>query len=476
MIDLTKMKVWSSYVSVGQGEGYRGIKGNSAVIYVHFYDENEKYLETVTGFQFRKIRIPEKAKYGRVTMLGTLTKEDNVSFHCKHLGDYLEISNIDFIDTRTTAMAPSACNNLLIENCTYTRAGNSITPCAVDFEDGWQECQDVYYLNNKVLESSGTATVIDNTGFNHVYEGIEGHRMVMRRGVLGGVIRNVQDEKGNIRWAVGNKRVCKYTRVYNVKSGNICISHSSTESGPFEEVKVRNCEIVGSGLNSSTDIVTYEDCVFTKLSGVNYVLKNCVAYPQPYWGENTYCYNCEFKNIETPGGEISFSFNKFDAERVFENCKFTGKTVLKHHNYFNSGVFKGCEFDDLSIYLGLGAKETSIGIDFIDCNIQSSADNFIHFGPYAYSRGYVDLNLNHCNITHTGENLIYFMGKPTDQSEIEFDQCTIHKDAGKLITGYGNLSGVPETSVDITWKGGSVNKELDTSWCTNTNCIRMKYE
>lgn len=476
MIDLTKMKAWSDYVSVGQAEGYRGIKGKSGVIYVHFYDENQNYLETVTGYQFRKIRISEQAKYGRVTMLGTLTVEDNVSFHCKHLGDYLEISDIDFIDTRTTALAPSACNNLLIENCTYTRAGNSITPCAVDFEDGWQECQDVYYRNNKVLETSGTATVIDNTGFNHVYEGIEGHQMVLRRGVLGGVIRNVQDETGTIRWAVGNTVVCKYSRIYDVKSGNICISHSTTESGTFEEVKVRNCEIVGAGLNSSIDIVTYEDCVFTKLSGANYVLKNCVAQPQPYWGENTYCYNCEFKNLETPGGEISFSFNKFDAERVFENCKFTGKTGLKHHNYFNSGTFKGCEFEDLSINIGLGAKETCIGIDFVDCTIQSTADNFIYLGPYAYSRGYVDVNFNNCNITHTGENLIYSMGKATEESIIEFDNCTINKDSGKLVTGYGSLAAVTEASLDVIFKGGSVKQDLDTSWCAETDGIRIKYQ
>ena len=477
MIDLTKMKEWSDYVSVGQAEGYRGIKGKSGVIYVHFYDENQKYMETVTGYQFRKIRMSENAKYARVTMLGTITMEDNVSFHCKHLGDYLEIKNIDFVDTRTTAMAPSACNNLLIENCTYTRAGNSITPCAVDFEDGWQECQDVYYRNNKVLETSGTATVIDNTGYNHVYEGIEGHRMVIRRGVLGGVIRNVQDTNSTINWTVGNTVVCKYSRLYDVKSGNICVSHSSTESGFFEEFKVRNCEIEGTYLNSSTDIVTYENCVFPKLSGMNFVLKNCVVQPQPYWGENIYCYNCEFKNLETHGGEIGFSLNKFDSERLFENCKFTGKTVLKNHNYFNSGTFKGCEFDDLSMIIGVSnAKETNIGVDFIDCKIASTAENFIYLGPFAYSRGYMDLNFSNCNITHTGANLIYSYARATDDSIIEFDQCTITKDSGSLITGYGNFKEDTTTSLDIIFKGGSVNKELDTSWCADTDGIRIQYE
>ena len=409
-------------------------------------------------------------------MLGTLTVEHNVSFHCKHLGDYLEISDIDFIDTRTTAMAPSACNNLLIENCTYTRAGNSITPCAVDFEDGWQECQDVYYRNVKVLESSGTATVIDNTGYNHVYEGIEGHRMILRRGVLGGVIRNSKDMTNTVNWTVGNKIVCKYSRLYNVESGNMIFSHSDTESGEFEEFKVRDSVINGTYVNTSTDIVTFEDCVFTKLSGQNFVLKNCVVQPQPFWGENIYCYGCEFKNMETPDGEIAFSFNSLDAERVFENCTFKGKTQLKNHNNFNSGVFKGCEFDDLSMTIGLSAKDTNKGIDFIDCNIKSSAENLIHLGPYAYCKAYIDLNFTNCEITHTGENLIYSYGKATDESIIEFDNCTINKESGKVITGWANVVDEPTTSLDIIFKGGSVNKELDTSWCGDSGYIRIKYE
>ena len=309
-----------------------------------------------------------------------------------------------------------------------------------------------------------------------MYEGIEGHRMILRRGGLGGVIRNSKDMTNTVNWTVGNKIVCKYSRLYNVESGNIIVSHSDTESGEFEEFKVRDSVINGSYVNSSTDIVTYEDCVFTKLSGKNFVLKNCVVQPQPFWGENIYCYGCEFKNMETPDGEIAFSFNSLDAERVFENCTFKGKTQLKNHNNFNSGVFKGCEFDDLSMTIGLSAKDTNKGIDFIDCNIKSSAENLIHLGPHAYSKAYIDLNFTNCEITHTGENLIYSYGKATDESIIEFDNCTINKESGKVITGWANVVDEPTTSLDIIFKGGSVNKELDTSWCGDSGYIRIKYE
>ena len=137
-MDLTKIIEWDKdedYMYVGHGEGYRGVKGNSAIVYVSFYDENKNFLETVTGYQFRKMKIVDGAKYARVTLLGNFPSSyaaDSISIFGKHLGDYYEIKNIDYVDTRTTAMAPSACNNLLIEGCTYTRAGNSITPCAID--------------------------------------------------------------------------------------------------------------------------------------------------------------------------------------------------------------------------------------------------------------------------------------------------------------------------------------------------------
>ena len=86
------------------------------------------------------------------------------------------------------------------------------------------------------------------------------------------------------------------------------------------------------------------------------------------------------------------------------------------------------------------------------------------------------MNFTNCNITHTGENLIYSYGKATEESIIEFDNCTVHKESGALITGSGSPANETTTSLDIIFKGGSVNKELDTSWCGDTDYIRIKYE
>lgn len=476
MVDLTKIKAWSKYVSVGNGEGYRGTKGNSGIIYVHFYDKDKKYMHTVTGYQYRKIRIPEDAVYGRVTMLGELTLDHNVSFHAKHLGDYLEISNIDFIDTRTTALAPSACNNLLIENVTYTRAGNSITPCAVDFEDGWQECQDVYYRNNKVLVSSGTATVIDNTGYNHVYENLEGHRMIVRRGVLGGVFRNYTDTTGYIRWTYGNKIVSKYNRLYGVKTTNICVDVSDGDvTRGAEEFKIRDCEISGTYLGSSYKYVTYENCTFPLFNGSNLKLKNCTVYPTSYLGDNLYFENCTFKNLEQENGDIGFSFNLLNATRVFKNCKFLGKTTMKNHNGFNSGTFAGCYFQDLNMTVGLNTEETNKSITFNNCEINSTAQNFIHFGPFAYSRGYIKIDFNNCKMNLGEGDLIYLYAKPTGATSVNFNKCTIVKDTGKLLNGYGSLSNNAEYALKLNFVGCTMNKNLDDSYKGTGNNVSVNY-
>ena len=229
-------------------------------------------------------------------------------------------------------------------------------------------------------------------------------------------------------------------------------------------------------MTTSTDSVIYENCTFSKFGGKSVVCQNCTINSSGYLGENLYFYDCIFEN---PSGEEEvLSLNVYDAERVFENCKFNGKTILKNHNYFNSGIFKACEFEDLRMTVGVSnSKETNKGIKFIDCDIRSTADDLIYIGPFAYSSGYLNMDFKNCNITHTGNNFIYSYGRATNESVIKFDNCTVNKNSGKLITGNGKVGGDDDvTSLDVIFKGGVVNKDLDASWCKDTNVIRIKYE
>lgn len=479
MMDLSKIIAWDpeeDYMYVGHGEGYRGIKGNSAVVYVHFYDENQAFLETVTGYQFRKMQIPDGARYARVTLLGNFPlsyASDSISIFAKHLGDYYEIKDIDFVDTRTTAMAPSACNNLLIEGCTYTRAGNSITPCAVDFEDGWEECQDVYYRNNKVLVKSGTATVIDDAGFNHVYENLEGHHTIVRDRVLGAVVRNVNDTSSTIHWTFGTKRLTAFGRIYDNVCGNINFALSDRTFTVPAKYKVKNCSISASYLTSVPNRVVYENCTFPSFNGSAGTFKNCVIQPTSYLGDELYFYGCTFKNLAGDGDTVNFRFNvPSNADRIFENCTFEGKTAFLNNNSFHSGTFRNCQFEDLSMIVGVDATTSSIL--FERCNIHSTADNFIYIGPFAYSVNYINLIFQDCDITHTGKNLIYLYAKTNKNSQILFENSKINKTEGTLLTGYGLKGMSPETSLDVIFKNSVISKELVIDENLNPELVRIQ--
>ena len=481
MMDLSKIIDWDpeeDYMYVGHGEGYRGIKGNSAVVYVHFYDESRNFLETVTGYQFRKMKIPDGAKYARVTLLGNFPSAyaaDSISIFAKHLGDYYEIKNIDFVDTRTTAMAPSACNNLLIEGCTYTRAGNSITPCAVDFEDGWEECQDVYYRNNKVLEKSGTATVIDDAGFNHIYENLEGHHTIVRDRVLGAVVRNVNDTSSTFHWTFGTKKLTAFGRIYDNICGNINFALSNRAFTVPAKYKVKNCTISASYLNSVPNRVVYENCTFPAFNGSAGTFRNCVIQPTSYLGDELYFYGCTFKNLAGDGETVNFRFNvPSNADRVFENCTFEGKTAFLNNNSFHSGTFRNCEFEDLSMVVGVDAATSSIL--FETCKINSTADNFIYVGPFAYSINYINLMFKDCDITHAGNNLIYLYAKTNNNSQILFENSNINKQEGTLLTGYGLKGASQEISLDVLFRNSTINKELDVDENLNPDLIRISME
>ena len=455
---------------LGNCFGYRGLKGDSPIVYFHFYNENQEFLETVTAYQFRKTRIPENAKYARATCLGKIQTSDMPIFYYKDYGSYHAITNIDFYDTRTTAIA-SAGNNILIENCSYTRCGNSITASSVDFEDGYQECQDIYYRNNIDYERPGSGTVIDNTGYNHVYENLKGHSMHIRTGNVGCVVRNIDDIEGTeIRWTTGNIRSTKFCRNYNNKTRINDMTNWPSEI-QLSEHKVKNCVIGTSSDARSINSIVYEDCTFEVLWGSNIICKNCKINTTGYMSDKLYFYNCTFGQ-EGSEEENPIRIHPVNGERIFENCTFIGKTVVTANN---SAKFINCIFEDTRLVADLYPEEQTAGVTYENCTMFSSAENFIHMGGNASTRDYLNIVFNNCNITHTGERFMYLYGKPTGNSKIEFHNCNIKKDTGVLLGGWLTVSDCPETSLQILFDNTTFSKELDASYAEDQSKVKIVY-
>ncbi len=489
-VDLTKYISWDAnedYFYIGFPAGYRGIRTKSAIVYVSFYNASEAFMETVEACQFRKVAIPQNAKYARVTVYDTnivdSDAQEGIYLYPRRLGDYHELKNISFENTRTCAIATTSCSNFLIEDITYTNCGDSITPLPVDFEDGWDECQDVYYRNNEVVSKADhtTTTIVDNAGFNHVYENCINHQITVNGRLTGVVVRNMNDVRNTVEWDIGKKICNSYGRIYNNNCGAITfykkdkngvgIADLSTlgeaELAEIINFNVKNCTIQnGSNANSNycnayAEKITYEGCTFTNFAGKNAVFRNCTIQPTGYMNDKLYFYDCTFKALDDREKIILNLNAPRDAKRVFDNCKFEGKVTIGTEN-FHTGTFTNCDFDDVNFEVAVDSKEGKILFD--NCTINSSAENIIHTGPFAYSTDYMNIEFKDCDITHTGANIIGFVSLPSKNSQILFDHCTINKTSGALVkwlTNYTRAQNIDKISVDVIFKNSTVNKSLE---------------
>ena len=182
-------------------------------------------------------------------------------------------------------------------------------------------------------------------------------------------------------------------------------------------------------------------------------------------------YNCTFV-AEEEKDEILIHHLE-DKDYGYYNCKFKAKTILGQN--MTSGTFENCEFADMRI--GIGAFETVPGVSFKNCRINSTYENFIHVGPFAYSVGCTKIKFEDCNITHTGKSLIYLYSKANNNSSIDFENCTINKTTGNISSGWLNLTNSSEDiSVDIRFKGCQVDKSLPKTTQGDETKVRVTFE
>ena len=505
MVDLTYLKNWDpkeDYLYIGFPAGYRGIRTNSMIIYVSFYDTNKNFLKTVTGCQFRKMLIPSNAEFARVTVNETdIVDNDGIEgiyIYPRNLGDYHQIKNIAFENTRTCALAPTTCNNLLIENVTYTDCGDSITPTQVDFEDGWDETQDVYYRNNTVISNTknNTGTIIDNAGFNHVYENCINHQIYINGRVTGCVIRNMNDVRDTVRCDVGEKICNSYGRIYDNNCGYINYIRKDKNGVPISDfavlgeeevaklgnVRVKNCTIA-NGTDASKDHcngyaekVTYEGCTFTSFAGRNASFVNCTVQPTSYMNDKLYFYGCTFKALDG-SDEITLNLNApRNTERLFEGCSFEGKVKIGTE-HFHTGTFRNCEFEDVVLSPVVDSLDGEIL--FENCKIRSTAENLIRTGLNAGDTQNLSITFKNCEITHTGANLIGFFSLPGENSRILFEDCTINKNSGSLtkwLTNYYRAQLKDKISIDIIFRKTTVDRTLGIDNAVDADHARVTFE
>ena len=143
--------------------GYGGLALNKAELFFHFYDSHSAYKTTIKTRQYQVVKIPSDTKYMRVTGFTSTTTSSGMTICHTGGATNCELINVNSYNTRTCAMHPGIYNHLLIKNCTFDKVADEneykVTKLALDFEDGYENGKNLFFINNEVYEGTSALTI-----------------------------------------------------------------------------------------------------------------------------------------------------------------------------------------------------------------------------------------------------------------------------------------------------------------------------
>ena len=435
------------YLSISRYLGYQGIAGDSCNLICHFYDNNKKFIKSVDGFQYRRIAVPQGAEYIRVTLLCT-TLPTTLSIQLFRVPTHCAFKNVKHENVRCVGMAQSAMNDMLVENCEFTKCGYSGAFCAYDAEDGWDAMQDVTFKGLKFY-GNGRNDFLTCAGHNFIIDGqLQGNIYIWER-TRGLVVKNCNCGSINLG-SGGIENIVRHGiyRVYN----------NVFKEGVVANNLVKNitCKSEGQGLRGRVDNST-----LSRLGGANNnYYTNCVIDINSAflnYLSNQTAINCDFKPVDGFNDRYRLSFNNKEGKYYFENCNFFGKSLMSNNNEFHSGHFVNCHFDNTSIQANVQSKEDDV-ILFENCKIGYEEENLVRYCPHAYTDGtYSEVVFKDCTITNkSAKSLIYAYSKPV--GKVVFENCII--DVPKdtiLFDGYADKDTI---NIDIEFINTTIVNEL----------------
>ena len=246
MVPVGVLKKKFGYITASRCLGYQGMAMDEWNLMFHFFDKNKKYLETIDGEQYRRVLVPEKAEYVRVTVwaAGEIT-EKRFRLNFFKTPQNCSFENILIQNVRCVGMAPSAMYNHKIANCTFTRSGEQAARCAFDAEDGWDMMQDVWIYRNR-FTGNPFNELLTCAGHNFVIEENEAKLSFWSR-TNSYVIRNNKVKTAKFGYA-GRTR----TRLVRIEDNNTYrgqITYGEDRGGlePVDLMKLYAAELAGNG-------------------------------------------------------------------------------------------------------------------------------------------------------------------------------------------------------------------------------------
>ena len=180
--------------------GYGGLALNKAELFFHFYDSHSTYKTTIKTRQYQVVKIPSGTKSMRITGFTSTTTSSGMTICHTGGATNCELINIKSHNTRTCAMHPGIYNHLLIKNCSFNYVADEneykVTKLALDFEDGYENGKNLFFINNEVY--NGTSALTIQRAFNSNVINCRNFGLDIRGHIKGGLFKNNFFNDGSI--------------------------------------------------------------------------------------------------------------------------------------------------------------------------------------------------------------------------------------------------------------------------------------
>ncbi|EDT25153.1 hypothetical protein [Clostridium perfringens] len=409
------------YLSISRYLGYQGNPASTWNLIAHFYDENKNFIKSVDGYQYRRIGVPKDAKFMKVTLLST-DKPTDLSIQLFRVPTHCTFKNIKFENCRAVGLAPAAMKDMLVENCEFTKSGQTLAKCAFDAEDGWDLMQDVTFKGLNFYDNPNNE-FLTAAGHNFIIEEMKGGKLYFWERTNSYVVRNSKGLK-DTTLGHGNKVRTGYSRFFNnTINGNIKIGSTDHDDWKLvvkDSIIKKNaeneintglylrCDIGDSTPNpsiySSLTIGNFKDCYIHDKSRENHggIYENCTLENISGNLHNIFIFdNCIISNFNCNAGQYEESYiiknstlNNFKIKFPYwykganinlENCKITNSDYLlklPHYSMKKDIVLKNNTIDSTS----------NIGIiNFYDDRTGDSAGDLIHQGDLILESNKINL-------------------------------------------------------------------------------------
>lgn len=462
------------YLSVSRYLGYQGNPCNTWNMIAHFYDGEQKYISSVDSYFYRRIGVPDGAKYMKVTILEESYPND-LSIQYFRIPTHCAFKNVKFENCRAVGLAQAAMKDMLVENCEFTKCGQSSARCAYDAEDGWDMMQDVTFRDLNFYNNPNN-DFLTCAGHNFVIENMKAGKIYFWERTNSYVVRNSDNIAGANLGHTTRKR-SGYVRFYNnTVNGNISIG--ATEENDDWICVVKDCTINGRAENtintglylrcliqSATNSNSNNTTLNTSLGTGNF--KDCTI--QDKTGENMggVYNNCTFENIS---GNIHGTFDVSNST-INNWSTYTG-------GYNPSYTFTNCNLNNFEIIFGYWHQGATTV--FNNCTINNE-DFLLKLPHYSLKK---PISIINSSFTSNGKDgMVVFYDDRTGGSAgelVQQDMLTIENNKITMDKSEFVVSGIDRDTVNninITFDANEllshVLKLYDKS-CDESNSVKIK--